>query len=87
MTAPHPFRHPWPRNDRCLDCGEYEEDGPHIAMAVHHIDGDPTNNDPENVRLVPIAATHRYRPCKNCGGSPDIHNANRGRDWIGHEYR
>jgi hypothetical protein len=32
-------------------------------------------------------ATHRFRPCEACGGSPDIHNANRGPDFIGHEYR
>lgn len=54
-AGPHPFRHPWPRNDRCTVCGEYEEDGPHIAMAVHHIDGNAANNDPANLRLVPIA--------------------------------
>lgn len=29
----------------------------------------------------------RYRPCEGCGGSPDIHNTNRGRDFIGHAYR
>jgi hypothetical protein len=29
---PHPFARPTFRgNDRCLTCGEYEEDGPHIA--------------------------------------------------------
>ena len=31
--APHRFRSPVSaRNDRCLDCGEYEEDGPHAAI-------------------------------------------------------
>jgi hypothetical protein len=30
--------------------------------------------------------TGRYRPCSKCGGSPDIHNPNRGPDFIGHEY-
>jgi hypothetical protein len=30
--SPHPYRSPASaRNDRCLDCGEYEEDGPHTA--------------------------------------------------------
>ena len=29
---PHPFRSPAiSRNDRCLDCGSYEEDGPHLT--------------------------------------------------------
>lgn len=59
MIAPHPFRPPTVfRNGCCIDCGAYEEDGAHTAgsrSAVHHIDGDPTNNDPRNLRLVPIA--------------------------------
>lgn len=25
-------------------------------------------------------------PCSRCGGTPDIHNTNRGRDFVGHEY-
>ena len=27
---------------------------PGVGMAVHHIDGDPFNNTPENLRLVPM---------------------------------
>ena len=30
--AIHPYRPSAIRNDRCLDCGEYEEDGPHAAI-------------------------------------------------------
>ena len=29
--AVHPYRPSAIRNDRCLDCGQYEEDGPHTA--------------------------------------------------------
>lgn len=28
-------------------------------MAVDHIDGDPTNNDPDNLRFVPLAENRR----------------------------
>ena len=28
----------------------------------------------------------RFRPCNRCGGSPDIHNTNRGAEFVGHEY-
>lgn len=28
----------------------------------------------------------RFRPCVRCGGSPDIHNTNRGAEYIGHDY-
>lgn len=30
---------------------------------------------------------HRFRPCDLCSSSPDVHNTNRGVDYIGHEYR
>ena len=68
MIAPHPFRAPTVfRNGCCLDCGAYEEDGAHTAgsrSAVHHIDGDPTNNYPRNLRLVPIA--ENIGACDTC---------------------
>ena len=31
-------------------------------------------------------AVHRFVPCTVCGGSPDIHNTNRGAEFVGHEY-
>ena len=34
-TAAHPYLHPSTAiNGACLDCGKYEEDGPHIAATV-----------------------------------------------------
>lgn len=33
-----------------------------------------------------VTKESRFRPCSLCGGSPDIHNTNRGADFVGHEY-
>jgi hypothetical protein len=34
---------------------------PGVGMAVHHIDGDPFNNSPENLRLVPMRENRTHR--------------------------
>ena len=41
----------------------------------------------EEERLLAREGIHRFLPCDSCGGPPDIHNTNRGRDFIGHEYK
>ena len=33
-----------------------------------------------------MGPSSRFRPCNRCGGSPDTHNANRGAEFVGHEY-
>ena len=34
-----------------------------MALHIRHVDGDPTNNDPANLRLVEPAARARKRGC------------------------
>jgi hypothetical protein len=38
---------------------------PGIGMAVHHIDGDPHNNAPENLRVVPMRENSKQQQERN----------------------
>lgn len=58
------------RGYRCEVCGISEWQNQPLTLEVDHINGDPSNDSPENVRLI----------CPNCHSqSPYRGNGNRGR--------
>ena len=54
---------------KCHECGITEWQGKPIVFDLSHQDGDPSNNDPDNLRLI----------CQNCHGQTDSYGGkNRG---------
>jgi len=58
------------RGYRCEVCGIIDWQNKKITLQVDHINGDPANDSPDNVRLI----------CPNCHSqTPFLGNGNRGR--------
>ena len=58
------------KENRCEECGTTEWRGEPLAMALHHVNGDPNDNRPENLRLL----------CPNCHSqTPNFAGRNRNR--------
>ncbi len=58
------------RGYKCEVCGIDSWNGKEITLHVDHVNGDPSNNHPENLRLI----------CPNCHSqTPFLGNANKGR--------
>ena len=53
----------------CCDCGESR----YYLVEIHHIDGDPFNNKPDNVEIV----------CSNCHRKRHLKKDSKGR-WVYH---
>lgn len=49
------------RGNKCEDCGLFDWRNKPIALEVHHLDGDSSNNKSENLRLL----------CPNCHSQTD----------------
>ncbi len=58
------------RGHKCESCGIEDWQGNHITLQVDHINGDPYNDKPDNLRLI----------CPNCHSQTDsFAGANRGK--------
>lgn len=57
------------RGHRCEDCGREEWKDEEIPLEVHHIDGDRTNNDYDNLQLLCCNCHAMTKNWKNKSGA------------------
>jgi 5-methylcytosine-specific restriction endonuclease McrA len=67
------------RGRKCQVCGITEWNGKSLSLEVDHIDGDHSNNNPENLRII----------CPNCHSQTDTYksrNIGKGRHYRRERY-